>query len=152
PIVLPTEFVRKYSRPDALEIRSAKGGGRVVGHLGMIYRRIANQGDYALVASGGHRGWVYLPQIGAHRPEIIDFAAGIMRVYRTDWQGAIDVFKKVLGGGSAPTSIRIDSLLYVIRAKSELAQEADDETRAALALAPASRRAAQYAAMHRIAR
>ena len=152
PIVLPADFVTKYSSPGAIQMMSQKGGGQPLGALGINFVRIESDGDYAKVYSNKKTGWVYLPQIGRHKPELIDFAAGIMRIYRTDWQGAIDLFANVLKNESAPTNIRIDSLLYVIRAKSELGQSADDEVKQALALGPASRRVAQYVAMYYLAR
>jgi hypothetical protein len=152
PIVLPADFVTQYSSPGAIQMMSQKGGGQPLGPLGINFVRIQSDGDYAQVYSNRKTGWVYLPQIGRHKPELIDFAAGIMRVYRTDWQGAIELFGNVLKNESAPTNIRIDSLLYVIRAKSELGQAADDEVKQALALAPASRRVVQYAAMYYLAR
>jgi len=152
PIVLPADFVAKYNSPGAIQMMSQKVGGQPLGPLGINFVRIESDGEYAKVYSNKKTGWVYLPQIGRHKPELIDFAAGIMRVYRTDWQGAIDLFANVLKNESAPTNIRIDGLLYVIRAKSELGQTADDEVKRALALAPASRRVTQYAAMYYLAR
>lgn len=152
PIVLPADFVAKYSTPGAIQMMSEKGGGRPLGPLGINFVRIESDNDYAKVYSNKKTGWVYLPQIGRHKPELIDFAAGIMRIYRTDWQGAIDLFGNVLKNEGAPTNIRIDSLLYVIRAKSELGQAADGEVKQALALGPASRRVAQYVAMYYLAR
>jgi len=152
PIVLPAEFVKTYSSPSALAMRARKGTGPEVGRLGKRFDRIQSDGPYALVYSGGVRGWVYLPQIGQHQPEIIDFVAGIMRIYRQDWQGAIDLLTKVVRNQQAPTGLRLDSFLYLIRAKSELRLAADEEAREALALAPASRRAIQYVAMHYLGR
>lgn len=152
PIVLPAEFVKTYRSPSALAMRRRKGAGPKLGHLGKRFDRIQSDGPYALVYSGGKRGWVYLPQIGKHQPEIIDFIAGVMRIYRRDWQGAIDLLGKVVRNQQAPTGLRLDSFLYLIRAKSELGLAADEEVRQALALAPASRRAIQYVAMHYLAR
>lgn len=152
PIVLPADFVTKYSSPGAIQMMSQKGGGQPLGPLGVNFVRIESDGDYAKVYSNKKTGWVYLPQIGRHKPELIDFAAGIMRIYRTDWQGAIDLFGNVLKNETTPTNIRIDSTLYVIRAKSELGQSADDQVKQALALGPASRRVVQYVAMYYLAR
>jgi hypothetical protein len=152
PIVLPADFVAKYSTPGAIQMMSEKGRGRPLGPLGINFVRIESDGEYAKVYSNKRTGWVYLPQIGKHKPALIDFTAGIMRIYRTDWQGAIDLFASVLKNENATTNIRIDSLLYVIRAKSELGQAADDEAKQALALGPASRRVVQYVAMYYLAR
>lgn len=152
PIVLPTEFVKKYSTPGALEMTAQKGGGARLGTLGVRFDRIESDGPYAKVYSNRKTGWVHLPQIGRHQPEIIDFIAGIMRIYRTDWQGAMELLGKVVRNERAPTAIRIDSYLYMIRAKSELGLPADAEAEAVLALASASRRAVQYVAMHYVAR
>jgi hypothetical protein len=58
----------------------------------------------------------------------------------------------VIGNRDAPTALLIDSYLYTIRAKSEIGLPADAEIAAALKLAPASKEAVQYAAMHYLAR
>jgi hypothetical protein len=152
PVILPDDFVRHFSAPDALVMRSEKGSGRVLGQLGVRFDRIESDGDYAKVHSEGKIGWVYLPQLGTHKPEIVDFVGGIMRIYRTDWEGAIELFGNVIRNKETPTALRIDSYLYVIRAKSEIGQPADAEISAVLKLAPASKEAVQYAAMHYLAR
>ena len=152
PVVLASEFVSKYSAPDALVMRSGKGTGAVVGSIGTRFDRIQSDGDYAQIFSNGKIGWVYLPPIGSQKPEIIDFLGGIMRMYRTDWEGAIELFGNVLKNKSTPTALRIDSYLYIIRARSEIRQPADTEVNEVLALAPASRRAVQYVAMYHLAR
>ena len=151
PIILPQEFVTKYRTPDSLAILSSPSKiGRRIGTIGQTYRRIANSGEYARVQSGGVSGWVYLPQLGLNRPEIVDFVAGIIRIFRGDWNGARESFEKVVANASIPASVRADSLLYIIRARSELQQVAEAEIEAVLKLAPASRRAVQYAVMHRL--
>jgi hypothetical protein len=152
PIEMPTAFVRKYSVPDALEMRAGKGRGAVLGRLGVRFDRIQSDGEYAKVHSNGKIGWVHLPQIGVHQSEIVDFLGGIMRIYRTDWEGAIDLFGNVLKNRNARTALRIDTFLYVIRAKSEIGTPADAEIAEVLRLAPASKEAVQYVAMHYLAR
>jgi hypothetical protein len=153
PVVLASEFVSKYSAPDALVMRSGKkDSGAILGPIGARFDRIQSDGDYAQVLSNRKIGWVYLPQIGSQKPEIVDFLGGIMRIYRTDWEGAIELFGNVLKSKSAPTALRIDSYLYIIRAKSEIRQPADTEVNEVLALAPASRQAAQYVGMYYLAR
>jgi hypothetical protein len=152
PVVLPEDFVRRYSAPDALEMRSEKRDGRVLGRLGVRFDRIQSDGDYAQVYSEGKTGWVHLPQLGAHKPEIVDFIGGIMRVYRTDWEGAIALFGNVVANKQAPAALRIDSYLYIIRARTEIGQPADAEISDVLKLAPASKEAVQYVAMHYLAR
>jgi hypothetical protein len=152
PVLMPAAFVRRYSVPDALEMRTGKGSGTVLGRLGVRFDRIESDGEYAKVHSNGKIGWVYLPQIGVHKPEIVDFLGGIMRIYRTDWEGAITLFGNVLRNRNAPTTLRIDTYLYIIRAKSEIGESADAEIAEVLKLAPASKEAVQYVAMHYLAR
>jgi len=152
PVVLPDDFVRRFSAPDALVMRSGKSTGTVLGHLGVRFDRIESDGDFAKVHSQGRIGWVHLPQIGTHKPEIVDFIGAIMRIYRTDWEGAIALFGNVIANRETPTALRIDSYLYLIRAKSEIGAPADGEIGAVLKLAPASKEAVQYAAMHYVSR
>jgi hypothetical protein len=148
PLALPADFVRKFNTPDAIPILSRKEGGRQIGVLGPAFTRLGNDGDFAKVQADGKTGWVYLPEIGRHKPEIVDFIGGIIRIFRADWTGAIEQFRMVLENPATPTALRIDSYLYVIRAKSELRQDADEEIGAAAKLTLASRRFVQYAAMH----
>jgi hypothetical protein len=152
PIVLPAAFVRAYDTPDSIPISSQKQGGRQIGFLGSEFTRLANDGDDAKVNAGGKTGWVHLPEIGKHKPEIVDFISGILRIYRADWAGAIGEFRRVIDNPAAPTSLLVDSYLYLIRAKSELGQNADADIDAVTKLTLPSRRVVQYAAMHYIGR
>lgn len=85
---LPIDFVERYSTPSAIPIMKSQDGGKRLGYLGTVYRHCGSNGEYACVASEGNKGWVYLPQLGEQKPEIVDFIGGIVRVYRSDWQGA----------------------------------------------------------------
>lgn len=152
PIVLPTQFVELYSTPKALPIMQGKGSGSRFGYLGTVFRHCGSSGDYACVTSAGKTGWVSLPALGKHKPEIVDFIGGIVRIYRSDWQGAIDLFANVVDNPDAPISLKIDSWLYIIRSKSELGLVADGEIDAVMTRAVPSRAVIQYAAMHMIHR
>src|SRR5262249_45638310 len=78
----------------------------------------------------------------------IDFLAGIIRIYRADWQGAIDMFNLVLRNERPPTALKIDSTLFIIRAKSELGLDASEQIKTLDGFGPLSQRAVRYVTMY----
>jgi hypothetical protein len=111
-IVLDAGIVAKYSLPSALEIHSARRGGELLGSVGNEIRAIQFEPDLAYVRSGGVEGWVRLPELSRKRSELVEVAAGIVRVYRGDFDGAIVSFTRVLDNPNTRTPLRIDALLY----------------------------------------
>ncbi len=153
PLSLPSDFVQKYSTPGALKIlKRASPGSPSLGHLGRVYRHCGSKGNFACVTSKNRKGWVHLPQLGKHKPEIVDFVGAIVRIYRGDWQGSIQLFNRVIENKNAPVNLVIDSHLYIIRAKSELNLPADKEMDSVLAITFPSRSVVQYLAMNLIQR
>lgn len=148
PIVLPSEFVEKYDLPKSIQMTSHKGDGDVIGYAGANFRRIQNSANFAQIQSDGRLGWIYLPEIGENESEVVDFVAGLIRIFRADWSGAIDQFQKVLENQIIPTSIKIDSLIHILRAKSEMELDAEDIRAELLAIGKRSVRVARSIAMY----
>jgi hypothetical protein len=118
PIVLRSDVVARYSAPAALKIYSAKEGGAELGTLGaQLFRARQHDGDRVLVVLNPGpaqvEGWVRLPSLSASRMEVVDFVGGLIRVMRTDWDGARTLIRRVLENTHTPTALRIDSLLYL---------------------------------------
>jgi hypothetical protein len=159
PVVLSTDFVANFGTADGFPFYSAPRGGNQLGVLGVIFERIHDEGDVSqvkvTVTEGGKSvdkiGWVRLPKLSEQKPEIIDFLAGIIRVYREDWQGAIDMFELVLRDQRPPTALKIDSLLLIIRAKAELGLDADEQIKALEGFGPLSQRSVRYVTMYYLA-
>jgi hypothetical protein len=152
PLVLSRSFVEKYRKPSAFELLTHPGGGKSLGWLADQWSFLQREGEYAQVRSNGQEGWVFVPELAKSRPEVIDFVSGLIRTYAADWEGAADAFSRAASNTSAPTSIKLDSLLFIVRAKTELGLSASADIAAIRNLAPPSRRAVQYIAMHLLAR
>jgi hypothetical protein len=152
PVNLSKEFIRNYSTPDQLTLVTAPGSTKPIGMLGNEWTFLRHDGQYSQVRVKDKVGWVFLPDLSQNKPEIIDFTSGIIRTYRGDWRGTVDVLKSVVNNAGAAKSIQIDALMFMVRAKSELGEDASPEIGALRKMAPASKRAIQYIAMYEFAR
>ena len=152
-LVLPAAFVTKYKALTSLPVTSGKGSGTLLTNFGSEWYRLANEEDYVKIKDQrGSIGWVHLPEIGSHRSEIVDFVGGLLRMFRGDWEGAIELFSSVTANTRTPTNLQIDSYLLLIRAKTELGIDPMSDIEAVEKLGPGSRTVAQYIAMHYISR
>jgi hypothetical protein len=146
-IVLDAGIVEKYSLPSALELHSARRGGEVLGSVGSEMRAIQFEPDLAYVRSGGVEGWVRLPELSRKRSELVEVAAGIVRVYRGDFDGAISAFSRVLDNPNTRTPLRIDALLYRGMAKERLGRSGRDDFLLAYDLSPFAQTTVRYLLM-----
>lgn len=152
PIRLASEFVQTYRAPDHLILQPSPRSKSIIGTLGDNWTFLQHDGEYSQVKVGDKIGWIHLPKLGHNKPEVIDFVAGVIRIYRADWRGAIDLLSAVAGNKNAPTSIKADALMYILHAKSEIGQDASTEVDQLRRLAPASQLAFQYIVMHGLSR
>lgn len=74
-------------------------------------------------------GWVKLPGLSNNRSEVTDFAGGLIRIFRRDWSGAIDLLSRVTKTPSAPVSIRISSYQLMAAASQSLHDQAGTPNR-----------------------
>jgi hypothetical protein len=143
-MVLDAGIVEKYSLPTALEIHSARRGGEVLGSVGSQMRATQFEPDLAYVRSGGVEGWVRLPELSRQRSELVEVAAGIVRVYRGDFEGAVASFTRVLDNPNTRTPLRIDALLYRGMAKERLGRSGRKDFLQAYGLSPFAQTTVRY--------
>lgn len=113
PIVLRSEVLPLLNTPAGLPIYEDRGFARKIGELGGDFKAVEQGSDVARVQSGGVSGWVRLPGLSANRTEVTDFSGGLIRIYRKDWGGAIDLLGRVTSNTDAPVSIRVSSYLLM---------------------------------------
>lgn len=134
-IVLDKQLVDRYTLPSALKLYSTKGGNTAVGDVGGSFTAGKHEGDYTFVVpDGGKAGWIHLPKLDSE-VEIINFAGGLMRLFRADYSGAIELLHKV-SDTAASTSLKIDALLLEVLAKAKQKQDPISLIDAAIALNP----------------
>jgi len=151
PIVLTREVITRYSRPDALVMYSSPVDGKIVGTVGQNFTAIEHLPGVSLVASSGKRGWVRLPELSRSVPEVVDFVGGVIRVFRSDWQGAEKLMRKVVANPQAPNELRTDALLYAGMSAAQQGHPSEATFDAARALSPDAQRCVIYAVMGRLA-
>ena len=78
-------------------------------------------------------------------------ASGIIRVFRSDFAGAISAFDRVLENSNTRTPLKIDALLYRGMAKERLAQSGREDFEAAYKFSPFSQATVRYLIMADIA-
>lgn len=116
PIVLQSKVVDLFKSPAGITIYEDRNFTVPKGELGGDFRAVEQGRDSARVQSGGVTGWVRLPGLSASRSEVTDFSGGLIRIFRRDWGGAIDLFTRVTRTPNAPVSIRVSSYLLMAAA------------------------------------
>ena len=147
PVVLTKELISNYSDLNSIIMYKPTRPDERIGPVGDIIEAVEQQGELALVRSEGRIGVVRLPQLASHRSEIVDFASGLVRIFRGDWIGANELFARVIDNPNAPTDIRIDAHLYRAMANARLGRATADDIEGALGLNPYAVRSVQFAAM-----
>jgi hypothetical protein len=111
-IVLKRNIIEQYTLPSALKIYKNRVDGEPIGTVGDSYIGIQFESGFAKVISGATEGWVRLPRLGERPTEVVDFVAGVIRIFRGDWQGAISSMRRVIENPSTRTPLKIDAYLY----------------------------------------
>jgi hypothetical protein len=144
PVVLRREVVDTYTSPAALLLYSAPQGGSVVGQCGEYFTALRHDSGAVLVSAAGRQGWVRLPELATQPSEVVDFVAGVLRVFRGDWGGAQPMFSAVIDNTHTPTSIKIDSYLYLAICRMATGLDPRGPLDKARELNPYSSRIAEY--------
>jgi hypothetical protein len=127
PIMLGNDLLELYRTPASVKIYH--GGqnippnlqklGAPIGELGDDYVALINQGDFTRVENElGQQGWIYLPKLAGDN-EVINFVGGLIRLFRRDYSGAVELLAKVSGSG-ASVALKVDSLLLQALATAKL--------------------------------
>jgi hypothetical protein len=94
-----------------------------IGVLGGDFKALEQGRDYARVTTGTASGWISIPGLSGGRSELSDFSGALIRIYRKDWGGAIDLFQRVAEGRSQPVSIRVSAYLLMAAASRMLHEQ-----------------------------
>lgn len=130
PIVLKPEVVLELNTPQGLKIYRSPRSSEVVGTIRDNFRALEQGPDFTKVEANGVFGWVRLPALSRNRSEVVDFTGALVRIFRKDWGGAIDLFERVLRTSSAPVTIRAYSLLLMSVASEQLSRQIGTPSRA----------------------
>ena len=147
PIILRPEIVGRFSVPSNLKIYKYRSKSEIIGNLGSHYTAIEHKDDFVFVESDDIKGWIYLPKLSKERSEIVEFIGGLIRVFRGDWQGAIDLFKKVIEMNAISSSLKIDTYLYLALLKEKLGYSGKNEVDKAYKLNPYNKTTTYYSLM-----
>jgi hypothetical protein len=150
PIVLKKELVKSYTKPTALPIYASREATTPIGNVGAKFEAREQHDEWVRLESDGKDGWVPLPNLAKERNELVDFVGGVIRIFRSDWNGAITLFEKVVKNARAPTALKIDALLYQVMAKSKAGQDPTASLKKALDLSPLRRTTIVYSVMAKL--
>ena len=150
PLVLDPAIVDTYSTPDALNLYATPTAAQPIGVVGPEFTALEQGGRAARIRSGGTIGWVRLPALSTTRSEVVDFVGGVIRILRSDWDGAAVLLRQVLGNGQAPTGLKLDAHLLLAVALERGGGDGSEELRRAYALNPYDRPTVSYVIMGRL--
>lgn len=151
PVILKQQVIAHYSTLDSIVMYDLKNHSKKIGVVRDIIDGVEQSGDKAVVTSRGITGIVYLPELSEHRSEIVDFASGLVRIFRGDWHGAIAILKRVTENSRAPTDIRIDSNLYLAMANAKIGRPGTEYIDQASNLNPYAMRIVRFLIMDKLA-
>jgi|SoiMethySBSTD1v2_1073268.scaffolds.fasta_scaffold05286_2 hypothetical protein len=129
-----------------------------VGVLGNAFQATEQGPDVARVKTPDVEGWISIPGLSTTRNEVSDFAGGMIRIYRRDWGGAIDLLQRVVDARDQPVGIRVSSYLLMSAASRKLHDQIGEPDRslefaeAAERLNPYLRETVKYKCMALLAR
>jgi hypothetical protein len=118
PLVLSSNVVAKYSRPNQIRVCTDKRADCSDGaRLGNPFRAVVLEGDFVLVRQpGGVTGWVALPDLSEAQGEVVDFTAALISYLRGDFEQAEAYFAKV-ADSKAESLVRHDAALLAAISK-----------------------------------
>ena len=129
PIVLSREILQEFETPGGLKMYRSCGSREEIGTAGGAFTALEQGPDCAKINSGGIAGWVRLPGLSKTRSEVADFAGGMVRIFRKDWSGAIDLFERVTANSAAPVSIRAQAFALMAAASDNFSRQTGTESR-----------------------
>ena len=167
PIVLDSNMVLNFTKNSMLdrglqisylhiyELKSTNT--KIIGLVGATpVQALKHEGDWSLVTVQdiNRPGWIYLPHLSTRPSELVNFCSGVIRILRKDWPGAVDLFQEVLEKNGAPTSIKVNSYLYMAIAYDKMNDEAKSYSMIAEAykLNPYAKTTTKYLLMSYLAR
>lgn len=109
PIVLREDVIPELNTQIGIPIYRDRKFTERIGALGGDFVAEEQGPNVARVTSDGVRGWVKLPGLSTNRSEVTDFSGALIRIYRRDWAGAIELLTRVASTPNTPVSIRIAS-------------------------------------------
>jgi len=146
-IVLEPSIIEKYSLPSALKMYKNQVGDEEVGEVGDSYVAIKFVPGFAYVKSKGIKGWVRLPELSKRPTEVVDFVAGVIRIFRGDWRGAATKMQDVINNTNTKKPLKIDAYLYRGMALERLGEPGRKMFEHAYKLNPYSETTIQYLIM-----
>ena len=126
PIVLKQDVIPMLSTQVGIPVYKDRTFTQQIGALSGDFTAMEQGPNIARVRGSGlaEPGWVKLPGLSNNRSEVTDFAGGLIRIFRRDWSGAIDLLSRVTKTPSAPVSIRISSYQLMAAASQLLHDQA----------------------------
>lgn len=148
-IVLDPAIIKHYSLPSALKIYANRKGGAPIGAVGSSYLGIQfeHQQGLAKVIADDVTGWVRLPHLSQTPSEISAFMGGLLKIFRSDWQGALSDMERVLDNPNTRTPLTIDAHLYAGLAMEKSGRSGMARFEKALKLNPYAKRSVRYLLM-----
>ncbi len=123
PIVLTPEVLSEFQTPGGLKMYRSCTSREESGIAGDSFTALEQGPDCAKIRSGGVDGWVRLPGLSRNRSEVVDFVGAMVRIFRKDWGGALDLFERVVANSAAPASIRAQAFALMAAASDNLSRQ-----------------------------
>lgn len=153
PIVLRAELMPELTEPAGLKLYASASGLETLGYVGDYFTALEQGPDSArVVLPNGKKGWIRLPNLSHEHSEVVDFAGGLVRILRKDWDGASRLFRRVADNAHAPMAVKGDAYLYLAIAAAHAGQDPALWIQKAYDVNPYSRTTLQYLCMAQLAK
>ena len=152
PIVLRSDLMAEMKGPGGLKLYAGPKDDTVIGEVAVNFRALQQGPDTTkVILPNGTKGWVRLPNLSHEGSEVVHFCGALVRLLRQDWPGAKELFLKVVSNPNTPTTVKIDSYLYLAVAEDKLGRDPYSWLRKAYDLSPYSKTVVQYICMSHLA-
>jgi hypothetical protein len=153
PIILKEEIIKQYTLPNSLVMYKTENIVEETGRVGNEYVAIEQRPNMVYLRSTGvsEPGWVRLPMLSDNRSEVVDFVGGVIRIFRSDWDGAEELLKEVVKNRNTPNELKVDSHLLMALAKSKKGLSSKEDAHIARRLNPYAKRSIIYSIMSGLA-
>jgi hypothetical protein len=154
PMIVPQDMINTYFNLNALDLYSSPTGETKIATIDASKHvsHVRQEGNAIYMRAGKLEGWILLPELAEARSEVVNFSAGLMRIFRADWDGASSLLAQVVDNPGAPTPLKIDSLLLLAHANYQLGRDFTPYLIQAEELDPYAVRVIQYRVMGMLAK
>jgi hypothetical protein len=148
PTALTADQMESFASPGLLEVHRGSPTGAVIGRVGDFFRAFRQEGAFAEIETGaGVKGYLRLPPSRRELTSVANFIGGVIRMLRTDWQGASTLLRSEASDKDFPATLGVDARLMMAYCLEQQGTDARELVQQAASVSPFAPRVLRYRVM-----